>query len=182
MARIETPSPEQVRALPLLYEVTVPPEYEDINGHMSIGHYMLIHDNAAAPFCASLGMEESYFTERRRGIMDLEHHLHYLAEVLVGDVVAVHSRMLERSEKAVHGMWFMLDRTRDRLANTLEWVTLHVDLDARRSAPFGPEVAAEIDRQIEHSRTLDWEAPVCGVMGLRGGGPSPRGSARRSHC
>ena len=65
-------------------------------------------------------------------------------------------------------MWFMLDRTRDRLANTLEWVTLHVDLDARRAAPFGPEVAAELDRQIEHGRSLDWAAPVCGVMGLSG--------------
>ena len=169
MAGIPPPSPEQVRELPLLYELTVPAEYEDVNGHMSIGHYMVIHDRAAAPFYASLGMDEAYFTERRRGIMDVEHHLHYLAEILVGDVVAVHTRVLERSEKAVHGMWFMLDRTRDRLANTLEWLTLHVDLDARRAAPFGDEVAAELDRQIEHGRTLAWAAPVCGVIGLRGG-------------
>jgi acyl-CoA thioester hydrolase len=168
MARVASPTPEQVRQLPLLYEVTIPPEYEDVNGHMSIGHYMVIHDQTATPFYASLGMDESYFTERRRGIMDVEHHLHYLAEVLVGDVVAVHSRMLERSEKAVHGMWFMLDRTRERLANTLEWVTLHVDLDARRAAPFAPEVTAELDRQIEYGRTLGWEVPVCGVMGLSG--------------
>jgi acyl-CoA thioester hydrolase len=159
MARVATPSPEQVRELPLLHEVTVPPEYEDVNGHMSIGHYMGIHDAAAMPFFATLGIDG--------GIMDLEHHLFYFAEVLVGDVVAVHSRILAHSENAVHGMWFLLDRTRDRLANTLEWISLFVDLDTRRPAPFPAGAAAELDRQIEHSRALAWDAPVCDVIGLR---------------
>jgi acyl-CoA thioester hydrolase len=171
------PSPDQVRALPLLNELTVPPDYEDVNGHMSIGRYMGIHDAAGMPFFATLGIDERYFSQRRRGFMDLEHHLRYLAEVHVGDVVAVHSRLLERSEKAVHGMWFLLDRTRERLANTLEWVAVHVDLDARRTAPFTAEVAAAIDRQIERGRRLGWEAPVCGIMGPRGG---TRGTGRAS--
>jgi acyl-CoA thioester hydrolase len=165
--RAAPPSPARVRELPLLHEVTVPPEYEDINGHMSIAHHMGIHDAAGLPFFATLGIDETYFSQRRLGIMDLEHHLVYLAEVHVGDVVGVHSRVLERSDKAAHGIWFLLNRTRKRLANTLEWVSLHVDLDARRAAPFSPEVASALDRQIERSRALDWDPPVCGVMGLR---------------
>ena len=167
MARPAPPSPDEVRELPLLHEMTVPPEYEDLNGHMSIGRYMGIHDDSAMPFFATLGIDETYFSQRRRGIMDLEHHLLYLDEVRVGDVVAVHSRVLARSDKAVHGMWFLLDRTRDRVANTLEWISLHVDLDARRAAPFTAELAVALDRQIQHSRSLAWEAPVCGVIGLR---------------
>ena len=161
------PSPARVLELPLLHELTVPPEYEDVNGHMSIAHHMGIHDAAGMPFFATLGIDETYFSQRRLGIMDLEHHLVYLAEVHVGDLVGVHSRVLERSDKAVHGIWFLLDRTRERLANTLEWVSLHVDLDARRSAAFPSEVASALDRQIEQSRALAWEPPVCGVMGLR---------------
>ena len=165
--RAAPPAPALVRELPLLHQLTVPPEYEDINGHMSVAHHMGIHDQAGLPFFATLGIDERYFSERRLGIMDLEHHLVYLAEVHVGDEVAVHSRVLERSDKVVHGMWFLLNRTRDELANTLEWVSLHVDLEARRATPFSAEVASALDREIEQSRTLDWEPPVCGVMGLR---------------
>jgi acyl-CoA thioester hydrolase len=166
-ARVAPPSPAQVRALPVLHELTVPPEYEDINGHMSIAHHMGIHDDAGIPFFGTLGLDETYFSERRLGIMDLEHHLVYLAEVHVGDDVGVYSRVLERSEKTIHGIWFLLNRTRDQLADTLEWVSLHVDLEVRRSAPFPAELAAALDRQVELSRALDWEPPVCGVMGLR---------------
>jgi len=91
-------------SLPFLHEAIVTPEYEDINGHMNISHYMGMHDGAAMPFLATLDRDETYVSQRLRGILDLEHHLFYLAEVHAGDVIAVHSRILARSEKAVHGM------------------------------------------------------------------------------
>ena len=160
------PTYAQVRALPLLLERTVPPEYEDANGHMNVTHHLGLHDQAALPFMHRLGLDFAFFTEQRRGIMDVEHHLRYLSEVFVGDTVAVHARMLERAERRFHGMWFLVNVTRERVANTFEFVSLHVDLDARKAAPFDVRLAATLDELIAAERDILWPAPVCGVMGL----------------
>lgn len=51
----------------------------------------------------------------------------------MGDTVTVHVRLLGRSSKVVHGISFLLDSTRERLSNTFEFASVHVDLDARRT-------------------------------------------------
>lgn len=159
------PSIEQVEQLPRLLQTTIPPEYEDLNGHMNIQHYMGLYDKASYPFVAMLGLDETYFTQQRKGIFDLEHHLHYLAEVHIGDTVSIYSRLLARSAKRMHGMWFMVNDTRQQLANTFEFVSTHADLEARRTAPFTDALAACLDAMLAEHTALNWDAPVCGVMG-----------------
>jgi acyl-CoA thioester hydrolase len=159
------PTLEQTRQLPRLLEMVIPPEYEDLNGHMNIQHYLGLYDKASMPFMALLGVDETYFTVQRKGIFDLEHHLHYLAEVHIGDTVTLYGRLLARTAKRFHGMWFMVNETRQQLANTFEFVSTHTDLEARRTAPFTDELAANLDAMLAEHSTLDWKAPVCGVMG-----------------
>lgn len=159
------PTIEQVKQLPILLQTVIPPEYEDLNGHMNIQYYLGLYDKGSIPFMQLLGVDERYFTVERKGIFDLEHHLHYLAEVHIGDTVALYGRLLARTAKRFHGIWFMVNETRQQLANTFEFVSTHTDLEARRTSPFSDELAARLDAMLaEHSR-LDWEAPVCGVMG-----------------
>lgn len=159
------PAIEQVCQLPRLLQTVIPPEYEDLNGHMNIQHYMGLYDKAGFPFMAMLGLDETYFTQQRKGIFDLEHHLHYLAEVHIGDTVSIYGRLLARSAKRMHGMWFMVNDTRQQLANTFEFVSTHADLVARRTAPFTDALAARLDAMLTEHTALDWAAPVCGVMG-----------------
>lgn len=159
------PTIEQVSRLPRLLQTVIPPEYEDLNGHMNIQHYMGLYDKASYPFVATLGLDETYFTQQRKGIFDLEHHLHYLAEVHIGDTVSIYGRLLARSAKRMHGMWFMVNDTRQQLANTFEFVSTHADLEARRTAPFTDALAARLDAMLAEHTSLDWAAPVCGVMG-----------------
>lgn len=160
------PSIEQVSQLPRLLQTVIPPEYEDLNGHMNVQHYMGLYDKAGYRFVAMLGLDDTYFTQQRKGIFDLEHHLHYLAEVHIGDTVTIYSRLLARSTKRMHGMWFMVNDTRQQLANTFEFVSTHADLEARRTAPFTNALAARLDAMLTEHATLDWAAPVCGVMGV----------------
>jgi acyl-CoA thioester hydrolase len=160
------PSLDEVQQLPRLLELTVPAEYEDYNGHMKITHHLGLHDDAGPAFFALLGLDETYFTERRNGIVDLEHHIRYLGEVFAGDRVAVHSRALARSAKTMHGIWFLLNLTRGQVANTLEFVSVHIDLDERRASPFPPDVAELLDRLIADHRGLSWDPPVGGFIGV----------------
>ena len=159
------PTFEQVRALPELHRRVVPPEFEDFNGHMSIAHHMAIQNEAGPKFLEVMGLTEEHLAERRTSIFDAEHHLLYMGEVMVGDEVAVHGRMIGRSEKAVHGIAFLADLTREELSSTLEWVSIHVDLDSRRPAPWPDDLAALIDDAIARD-DAGWEPPLCGSMGV----------------
>lgn len=159
------PTVEQVQQLPLMLRKEIPADYLDMNGHMNIQHYLSLHDEAGWDYFVHLGMDEAYFNVKQNGIFDLEHHLHYRAEVHVGDIVAIYGRLLARTTKRLHGIWFMVNETQGQLSNTFEFVTAHADLNARRTSPFPDDIAAKIDKIIAEHQALDWEAPICGVMG-----------------
>lgn len=158
------PTLEQVRALPCYLRRTIPPAYIDQNDHMNIQHYLGLYDEAGHTFLEGLGITDAYFTERRLGIFDLEHHLSYLAECHAGDTVAVYGRMVALTTKRLHAVWFLINESRSVLANIFEFVTSHADLDARRTSPFPEEVAQRAKELVTTHRALTWAAPVCGVM------------------
>lgn len=165
MPRPTMPGVKEVQQLPMLLRKVIPPEYEDFNGHMNIQHYLGLYDEAGMPFFEQFGIDERYFSVDRQGIFDLEHHLFYLAEIHIGDTVTVHSRLLARTAKRLHGLWFIVNETRNQLSNSFEFVTSHADLNARRTAPFPEELAEKFDAVIEEHSRLVWDAPVCGIMG-----------------
>lgn len=163
-SRPALPTMAQVTALPRLLDTVVTDEHGDANGHLNVTGYLALHDRAAWPWLAGLGLDPSASTDAR-GIMDLEHHLRYLAEVHVGDRVAIHGQLLARARRRVHGIWYLVDLTRDQLANTFEFVSVHVDLDRRRAAAFDADTAELLDAQIAAARS-DWPPPLSGTMGL----------------
>jgi acyl-CoA thioester hydrolase len=168
MAAFDPPSFEQVRALPEVYSRVVPSEYEDFNGHMSIDHYLGIHSESGDPLLASLGLTDQYRAEQSGSVFDVEHHLLYFGEVMVGDTVTVHGRIVDRSDKAVHGISFIADLTREEVSNTLEWISIHVSLESRRPEPWPDDIASILDGLIAEDRRLGWDPPLCGSMGVGG--------------
>lgn len=161
------PEFDDLVALPCYLRRTVPEEYGDANGHMNVTGYLRLHDEAAWPFMADKGMGDDYLRDRRMSIFDLEHHLRYVDEVLVGATVEVRVRTLGRTAKVFHAQWYLLDRDNERLANTFEFLTAHVSLDTRRTTEFSPEVADLLDADIAASDAMDWDAPLSGALRLR---------------
>ena len=161
---VRFPSVGNVRELPELLTQAIPAEWEDYNGHVNIQYYMRLYEQGGWPLVGQLGLDESYFRDRRCGLFDLEHHLFYLSEVYAGDEVSVHCRLLDKTAKRFHGMMFLLNQTRNALAGTMEFVTSGADLDARRTAVFPDDIAVRISAMVDAQRGLDWDAPVCGVM------------------
>ena len=150
--------------LPPLLERTVPAEWEDLNGHVNVRHYLALHDQAGWPMMGWLGVDERHFREERRGFFDLEHHIWYLAEMHVGDTVTVHARFLARSAKRFHGAMFIANRSRQSVASAFEYVSTAADLKARRSVPLAPDIAARLDELIAAHSRLTWPAPLCGSI------------------
>ena len=162
--RPQMPTVADVLDLPALLTRSVPPEWEDLNGHVNIQHYMELYCDAGWPMLEVIGVDDDYFKERHNGFFDLEHHLFYLAEIHVEDEVSVHSRMLGVSSKRFHGMMFVVNQSRQQLASTMEYVTSSADLTSRRTVPLPDDVARVLGDLVREHARLDWLAPACGVM------------------
>jgi acyl-CoA thioester hydrolase len=109
-------------------------------------------------------MDEAYYTSSDGGGFALQQSLHYLAECRVGEVVTVRARMIGRSAKRIHFMLFMINESNGLLAATNETLGAHADMKIRRTSPYPPSIAAQIDLLVAKSEALDWDAPVCGVI------------------
>lgn len=162
---IPLPSYEQVLELPAQRVQVIPPEFIDLNGHMNIGRYLHLGAEGLWQRCSTdLAMGESYIPERGMTNFTAEHHLRYLAEVLEGEEVSTHVRLISRSSKVLHGMALIVNRTRQQLACTVEVTLVHIDMASRRTTPFPDDIAPLVDAAIK-ADDLDWPAPVCGAMG-----------------
>ena len=113
-----------------------------------------------------LGIGPDFFTDRRLGIFDLEHHLCFRSELHVGERVTLHGRFLKRNAKRMHGMMFVVNDDRDALACTLEYLATGANLATRRSDAFPPDVAAGLDAAIAADEKIEWQAPLCGTMSV----------------
>lgn len=151
------------------YQTTIPETFIDIMGHMNVMYYIHIFDKATKQFFGSFGLTEDYVRATNMGSFALEQHIRYLNEVRLGQQITVYTRALGRSSKTIHFIHFMVRDEDGAVAATSELVGAHANLDQRRAAPFPPEFAAGIDRHLAVHSKLDWDPPVCGVMGVRGG-------------
>jgi len=165
-ARQSFPEPGQLAGLPVQFAGVIPPEWEDRNGHVNVQYYVTLYELGGWAIFDEADIDEDWFERRDIGVFDLEHHIRYRSELLTGDEVITYNRVLSRNEKSFHGMYFIVNQTRNRLAATLEYVSACVDMRTRRMAPFPQPLAGVLDRLLEKHRQLGWTAPVCGLMKL----------------
>lgn len=156
---------DKIIVLPEVYRFTVPDDYRDAMGHMNMRWYLAIFDEAGIPLFDTFGLTLEYYARHQTGGFDLEHHIHYLNEVRIGDTLSLRARLIGRSNKRLHYLLFMVNETRGLLSSIFECVNSYADLSVRRTAPYPPEIAANIDAMLAEHRALDWDAPTCGVMG-----------------
>ncbi len=160
------PSTAQVRDLPELCRIDVPPDWQDLNGHVNVQYYLKMYDLAGIPMLEALGIDEAWVRRERIGLFDLEHHIWYLAEIHVGHAVTAHVRFGARNAKRTWGALFLVDATTDRLASTIEFVSTAANLDTRRSIPLPEPVAGRLDALIAVQATLAWTLPCSGSMSI----------------
>ncbi|RPJ85434.1 MAG: thioesterase [Acidobacteria bacterium] len=156
---------DRIAALaPACLRLTVPKSYGDANGHMNVRWFVALFDDAGDAVYERLRLTPEY--RRQHGIttFDLEHHTHFLSEVVPGDSAAVYVRFVGHSAKRFHYVMFMVNETRGALAATFECVTTFVDLRSRRSAAMPPDILTGIADWVARDSRRDWAAPLSGAM------------------
>lgn len=161
------PTYHQVLELPTLLEEKVTPEFIDVNGHMNVRHYLDAGALGADVLCRQAGIDDDYRDRQRRGVFTAEHHIRYFREMHQGAGFSVRTALSDRSDKAGHLLSFILDRDAEALACTVEIILISVGMDTRRPEPFADDVVGSLDTQIETTRRLTWDLPLCGAMGIR---------------
>lgn len=157
-------TPDQLDPLPVYHRETIPEEYRDVMGHMNIRWYMALFDEAAWGFFSEFGVDMAYCQTTNSGAFALKHFISYLAEVHVGETVAIRTRLIGYSPKRVHFMHFMVNESTNKLAATMEVLGAHADLIARRTSPFPLPFIAKLEAMLQRDAPLTWDVPLCGVI------------------
>lgn len=153
-----------VRQLERMSHQRIPPAFMDENSHMNVQFYLHVAEQGLSELLRRVGLGELYAAADQFGNFALEQHIRYYAEILTGDQISVHARLIDVSPKRCYIMCFLINDTREQLAATVEVVMMNIDMTQRRGAPFPPEAKAALEAMRARHRDLRWGAPVCGVM------------------
>ena len=155
-----------LESLPVYHRKTIPADYQDIMGHMNIRWYFDLFAKSGRKFFKSHGLDEDYFRGGKFGVFTLKQFIQYFAEVRVGQTVAIHARLIGRSDKRFHFMLFMLNKSTNQLASTFEALITHADLKIRRAAPMPSLIVQKFDATLAGDQKRDWKAPISGAIRL----------------
>jgi len=127
----------------LSYRGTVYPWQCDHMGHMNVMWYTGKFDEASWQFFGSLGLTPAWLKETGRGMAAVEQLTEYRRELHPGDLISIHTLLIEVRDKAIrfrHEMW------RDGRVNEVVAVStltgVHLDAIARKACAF-PEAMAQ---------------------------------------
>ena len=82
--------------------------------------------------------------ERKGSTFTAECHVRYLREIHLGDPVQVSILLVAADEKRLHTFEELRHAGEGWLSATSENMTIHIDMTARKTAPFPPDIRARI--------------------------------------
>ncbi len=118
------------------FECRVQREWIDYNGHMNVAYYVLAFDLAIDDFYDRLGLGASYAAGGRGSMFALSVKVDYLREVRAGAPLRITTRMIDHDHKRIHYAQEMEQAEAGYVAARKEGLSIHVDLESRRSSPF----------------------------------------------
>jgi acyl-CoA thioester hydrolase len=134
------------RPAPFLASVMqIEPQWIDYNGHLNMAYYNVMFDRAIDELWLKLGIGPGYMKERHGSTFTAECHVRYLREIHLGDPVQVSVLLVGADEKRLHTFEEMRHASEGCLSATSENMTIHIDMTARKTAPFPMDIRRRIE-------------------------------------
>jgi acyl-CoA thioester hydrolase len=124
----------------------VEPQWIDYNGHLNMAYYNVLFDRAVDEAYEALGIGVDYLKTTKHSTFTAECHVRYLRELHEGDPVKVTFQLIDFDAKRIHYFEQLLHAEEGWLSATSENMTLHVDMTAKKVAPFPPDTMAALAR------------------------------------
>jgi acyl-CoA thioester hydrolase len=141
----------------------IEPQWIDYNGHLNMAYYNVIMDRSIDQLFAAMGMGPDYLKARNGSTMTAECHVRYIREVHLGDPLQVLAYVIAADDKRLHTFEELRHATEGWLSATSENMTLHIDMNVRKVAPFPSDIAERVRTVAESHARL----------------PRPEGAGRR---
>jgi acyl-CoA thioester hydrolase len=121
----------------------IEPQWIDYNGHLNVAYYNVLFDRAVDELYELVGLGPAYLERHRHSTMVAETHVRYLREVHEADPLKVTVQLFDYDAKRMHLFEQLLHAEQGWLSATCETMTLHVDMTAKKVAPF-PETVMRL--------------------------------------
>jgi acyl-CoA thioester hydrolase len=132
----------------------VEPQWIDYNGHLNMAYYNVLFDRAVDEAFEYLGIGPGYLKRNNHSTMTAEAHVRYLREIHDGTPVRVRFHLLDFDEKRMHYFEELVHAEEGWLSATSENMTLHIDMAAKKVAPWPGDVAARFEEMKQAHATL----------------------------
>jgi acyl-CoA thioester hydrolase len=135
-------------------EMQIEPQWIDYNGHLNMAYYNVMFDRAIDELWLELGIGPPYMKERHGSTFTAECHVRYLREINLGDPVQIAILLVAADAKRLHTFEELRHATEGWLSATSENMTIHIDMAARKTAPFPADIRARIEAVANAHSTI----------------------------
>ena len=142
-------------------------DWIDYNGHLNMAYYHVIFDRGVDHFFDYLGVGSVYARSGAGSCFSMEVHVNYLNEVALHDELEVRLQLLDFDSKRLHFFQEMYHKEEGYLAATSEQLSLHVDMQTRRTAAFPDAVLASLENVMGRHAELPTPPQVGRVIGIK---------------
>lgn len=125
--------------------MTVEPAWIDFNGHLNMAYYNVLFDRGLDEMYNLAGLGEDYRKGSQHSFFTAEAHVRYLRELHEGTPVRVTFQLLDFDSKRLHFFQQLFHATEGWVSATSENMTLHIDMTAKKVAPFSHDVAKRLN-------------------------------------
>jgi acyl-CoA thioester hydrolase len=108
----------------------------DYNGHLNMAYYNVLFDRAVDEAYELIGIGYDYLKTHQHSTFTAEAHVRYLRELHEDDPVRVTFQLIDFDAKRIHYFEQLYHADEGWLSATSENMTLHVDMMAKKVAPF----------------------------------------------
>src|SRR3954469_25221202 len=144
-----------LRPAPFLSSVMqIEPQWIDYNGHLNMAYYNVMFDRAIDELWIKLGIGPGYMKERQGSSFTAECHVRYLREIHLGDPVQISILLVGADEKRLHTFEELRHANEGWLSATSENMTIHIDMNTRKTAPFPADIRARIEKLANAHRAV----------------------------
>jgi acyl-CoA thioester hydrolase len=113
-------------------------------GHMNVMWYVGKFDEATWQLLAAVGLTAARLRQDGVGMVAVEQHIEYKRELLAGDLLTIHSSVLEVREKSLILVHEMTNQETQELAARTTLTGVCIDTATRRGRPFPADIRERV--------------------------------------
>lgn len=154
MAEEEVNDPSALPVPFLSSVMAIEPQWIDYNGHLNMAYYHVLFDRAVDELWLNLGIGPAYRKARNNSTFIVECHVRYVREIRLDDPVIISILVVNADGKRIHTFQELRHATDGWLSATSENMMVHVDMTARKTAPFPPDINDRVQALARSHRHL----------------------------